>query len=141
MTRAAAKAKDRLFPINRRHQQVATYSMFTSKPFSCRRLFPINRRHQQVATRSEQLAALARALVFPINRRHQQVATNEQWADRFDYCCFQSIGVTNKWRPVFLIVVWLAACWGFQSIGVTNKWRQAGVARRTHRTSTHVSNQ
>ena len=61
--------------------------------------FPINRRHQQVATsRKECILIEPGKLQFPINRRHQQVATLKECgpAGKCPQGGFQSIGVTNK---------------------------------------------
>ena len=62
------------FPINRRHQGLATLG-----PGSCRHgarsEFPINRRHQGLATCYELLRTRPPATQFPINRRHQGLAT------------------------------------------------------------------
>ncbi len=46
----------------------------------------------------QELADLAAE--FPINRRHQRLATVDRgWIFAGDVVRFQSIGVTNDWRP------------------------------------------
>ncbi len=62
------------FPINRRHQGLATYthcSWFKVLPPK----FPINRRHQGLATWKPRTNNVVVLLWFPINRRHQGLAT------------------------------------------------------------------
>ena len=62
------------------------------------REFPVNRRHQQVAT-WEAYSSWPPADEFPVNRRHQQVATRFRLGLVHRAPSFQLIGVTNKWRP------------------------------------------
>ncbi len=63
--------------------------------------FPINRRHQGLATRLAALHWKSAMLQFPINRRHQGLATCkfEIIPDEPNSEGFQSIGVTKDWRP------------------------------------------
>ena len=110
------------FPINRRHQGLATlakYSMKMTRPS----LFPINRRHQGLATTTVMEAPIDRVVFpinmrrqrmatcffaktlaevserFPINRRHQGLATATLTGPSlFGPRRFQSIGVTKDWR-------------------------------------------
>ena len=110
------------FPINRRHQRMAThYSIILSSfIFSW---FPINRRHQRMATAFFKLSPSLRLMsfqsigvtkewrlkgslvsqdgscMFPINRRHQRMATEPSWNPLIEPVeRFQSIGVTKEWR-------------------------------------------
>ncbi len=67
-----------------------------------RRRFPINRRHQQVATvvvppSSSAAMASFQSIGVTNKWRHPQAAT----AQLVPAKGFQSIGVTNKWRPSF----------------------------------------
>ncbi len=88
-----------IFPINRRHQGLATgpnseFNGTSAHPF------PINRRHQGLATHGFSQNNQAWRFQFSINRRHQGLAT---FLSRFFswllMLCFQSICVTKDWRP------------------------------------------
>ncbi len=112
--------------------------------------FPINSRHQEVATRASATDALSGTAKFPINSRHQEVATYRRrpapLADVAD--SFQSIAATKKWRrsttgqhvpalarfpinsrhqEVATMIMMAYFSWGqissFQSIAATKKWR------------------
>ena len=123
---------NKMFPINRHHQQVATPNSLLrcSRKFPCfqsigitnkwRQLgkilealeqqieFPINRHHQQVATNDNASGRGYRECFrFPINRHHQQVATltTSQPSSQTEWISFQSIGITNKWRPFSLATI------------------------------------
>ncbi len=61
------------FPINRRHQGLAT-GLRKPPPKTQTGLFPINRRHQGLATTRGKWRRIE-LLWFPINRRHQGLAT------------------------------------------------------------------
>ena len=63
--------------------------------------FPINRRHQGLATFRGRVYPQANHLKFPINRRHQGLATSASSRPRLTpvSSSFQSIGVTKDWRP------------------------------------------
>ena len=112
------------FPINRRHQGLATGFLRMLARMGTPR-FPINRRHQGLATNTPDVSKLPLQERFPINRRHQGLATRRQArvfkAMGFDG--FQSIGVTKDWRPRQRqqLVARVLRC--FQSIGVTKDWR------------------
>jgi len=63
--------------------------------------FPINRRHQGLATGKVEAFYFALGdSEFPINRRHQGLATmqTDLTGANFFNPCFQSIGVTKDWR-------------------------------------------
>ena len=118
------------FPINWRHQQVATHYQETcpSKPTQ----FPINWRHQQVATHRATLLLNLAQTSFPINWRHQQVATvRDTIATRQQLTGFQLTGVTNKWRLLILLAAMIFVI-SFQLTGVTNKWRPHGESCGLH---------
>ena len=113
------------FPINRRHQGLATkeqrvplvpcqvpcfQSIGVTKDWRRRgvpgavlqnslRQFPINRRHQGLATAVELTPGVG-VLAFPINRRHQGLATRKlvNPGRVGQDGSFQSIGVTKDWR-------------------------------------------
>ncbi len=115
------------FPINRRHQGLATRMplpkwhakhrrqrfqsigvtkdwRLTTYPRSINGqspLFPINRRHQGLATCSELEIVKIIPKPFPINRRHQGLATYSAASFAIEPIepGFQSIGVTKDWRP------------------------------------------
>ncbi len=70
-----------VFPINRRHQRMATRSMRWSQ--HCAMLFPINRRHQRMATRADRSCVVTFPVQFPINRRHQRMATTHTFDATF----------------------------------------------------------
>ena len=88
--------------------------------------FPINRRHQGLATGDQiQVAIDLPHWKFPISRRHQALAMRHPlgaWRQRRIYG-FQLIGVTKVWRHQN------GKCWdiridgSFQSIGVTKDCR------------------
>ena len=116
------------FPINRRHQGLATkseaaYSILlwwrfqsigvtkdwrlvpSAPPYNFEHFrFPINRRHQGLATKSGWalvgLMMSRQVSGFPINRRHQGLATAGRVKKSVSGmgCSFQSIGVTKNWR-------------------------------------------
>ena len=88
------------FPINRRHQRMATiHSALVSHARDCR--------FQSIGVTNEWrpdkiLAAIDAAFTsFPINRRHQRMATERRdGRGRLKHGArFQSIGATNEWRP------------------------------------------
>ena len=63
------------------------------------RVFPINRRHQRMATAELTLANKATDMKFPINRRHQRLATFQLLCDlHHGHRFFQSIGATKDWQ-------------------------------------------
>ncbi len=64
------------------------------------RLFPINRRHQRMATLAKNQVHGRWCNGFPINRRHQRMATGWQFlaSELRSLPRFQSIGVTKEWR-------------------------------------------
>ncbi len=98
ITIAVAIAAGGWFPINRRHQGLATSSRNSIWSAPLRR-FPINRRHQGLATPPCLPDGVKFWGKFPINRRHQGLATapsNSQGPDPAS--SFQSIGVTKDWR-------------------------------------------
>ena len=78
--RLAEKVRERLaemkeFPINRRHQGLATINDINNA-HSFAEEFPINRRHQGLATLDRGFIYAGNwTLEFPINRRHQGLAT------------------------------------------------------------------
>ena len=91
-----------------------------------RRWFPINRRHQGLATgRAQRRRDFELSWWFPINRRHQGLATAylSGWPTQHPLQCFQSIGVTKDWRPADASSTSWEDVLGFQSIGVTKDWR------------------
>ena len=118
---------DRLqFPINRRHQGLAT---LTNADNHCSGTlkFPINRRHQGLATLASRSAVLGHRLV-----RFQSIGVTKDWrlggviSSTLAGTSFQSIGVTKDWRlwnPPFYADDARRA--SFQSIGVTKDWRPA----------------
>ena len=62
--------------------------------------FPINRRHQRMATPEDPDFLSLSLSTFPINRRHQRMATCPFDSGRIGFVYgFQSIGVTKEWRP------------------------------------------
>ncbi len=87
--------------------------------------FPINRRHQRMATRRNAVTGKGLNPWFPINRRHQRMATLlflfivASLVSRG----FQSIGVTKEWRLEELLDYWPGNIPSFQSIGDTKEWR------------------
>ena len=87
-------------------------------------LFPINRRHQGLATLVVSVAAVRIVSAFPINRRHQGLATflTTGLATFLSKEGFQSIGVTKDWRPPPVLMMTNPSS-RFQSIGVTKDWR------------------
>ena len=91
------------FPINRRHQGLATAQAPLGVTVHGVQWFPINRRHQGLATgRMQAEQAVQRLeLKFPINRRHQGLATGGLTLRQNNPVIsgFQSIGVTKDWRP------------------------------------------
>ena len=137
------------FPINRRHQGLATGSRKHSQ--ECLGGFPINRRHQELATKGETAYVFGSEEkgfqsigvtkdwrppinddgtegfpMFPINKLHQGLATTIHMSAKAVLALksFQSIGVTKVWRRVGAPVLVARAESGFQSIGVTKDWRQ-----------------
>ena len=78
---SASSALQFLFPINRRHQRMAT-QLGASRQQLPPSAFPINRRHQRMATVAA-VCAIAVRHRFPINRRHQRMATIAKQADKF----------------------------------------------------------
>ena len=87
--------------------------------------FPINRRHQGLATSKCMENDSVRSKLFPINRRHQGLATRSQSKpDRCSAKRFQSIGVTKDWRLIEFSAFYGIAPLSFQSIGVTKDWRR-----------------
>ena len=138
------------FPINRRHQGLATSLLLALPPGRVHYLFPINRRHQGLATllfvlfclllggwfpiygRHQGLATYdpthimpKRQDKFPINRRHQGLATPlTVMADQAARANgFQSIGVSKDWRSRRPISTQMGREQRFQLIGVTKDWR------------------
>ena len=98
-------------------------------------MFPINRRHQGLATFiTKDYPFLVVLDGFPINRRHQGLATLEplQKLQRHGFTCFQSIGVTKDWRlpPDGRSNVLYSR---FQSIGVTKYWRRGPTGRQVRK--------
>ena len=64
------------------------------------RTFPINRRHQGLATCNARAKCCFYKSQFPINRRHQGLATSLPKRRQMAITKrFQSIGVTKDWRP------------------------------------------
>ncbi len=138
----------RRFPINRRHQGLATEIVKAyAGPLET---FPINRRHQGLATvisvnitmlsltgfqsigvtKDWRLAKAQgwwsrKDSKFPINRRHQGLATSRTSPHGIPAfsVSFQSIGVTKDWRPSGSGTSASLTAKGFQSIGVTKDWR------------------
>ncbi len=103
-------------------------------------LFPINRRHQGLATAGMKTPPWA-LLVFPINRRHQGLATsNLAPLLLIARCGFQSIGVTKDWRPPWQ-GVWLRPTFGLFPINRRHQGlaTDKAVAVLAHRVE--VSNQ
>ncbi len=88
-------------------------------------LFPINRRHQRLATSSfANLAIRGEQQVFPINRRHQRLATfRAGYIGVVLLVYFQSIGATKDWRPPNPCASQHEHLVRFQSIGGTKDWR------------------
>ncbi len=98
---------------------------------SCEFVFPINRRHQGLATVAVVGGLQQKRAEFPINRRHQGLATLPLALARRSRrsCRFQSIGVTKDWRPDVLEEERrIDALKSFQSIGVTKDWRRKSHA-------------
>ena len=136
-----------VFPINRRHQGLATISLiFSMKRFLsfqsigvtkdwrlyqgiCKRLgirpkFPINRRHQGLATSLYIYNAAEAKGRFPINRRHQGLATsivssNRNYGGRFPINRRHQGLATGLSDSSFYVQQGAS----FQSIGVTKDWR------------------
>ncbi len=127
--------------------------------------FPINRRHQRMATRVCRACGSIPKCQFPINRRHQRMATGATAASiATTFSGFQSIGVTKEWRqgcielqgvhlgsrfPINRRHQRMATPAGqllrpagqrFQSIGVTKEWRP-NVSTISATRSAWVSNQ
>ncbi len=141
---------DYAFPINRRHQGLATraggsaghrflagfQSIGVTKDWrqghclsaedQAQRGFPINRRHQGLATLNPHHPTIPSKQWFPINRRNQGLAT-----------CLLPVVAAPSDEQVFPInrrhqglATWpmghkvKIGAWRFQSIGVTKDWRQ-----------------
>ena len=87
------------FPINRRHQGLATVVNNFRDEWPNGHRFPINRRHQGLATIRKSFSQRFSDDWFPINRRHQGLATSNQgeYEPVGNPGC-QSIGVTKDWR-------------------------------------------
>ena len=141
------------FPINRRHQRMATV-IDLGDPQVLHISFQSIGVTKEWRPPSRWCSMKPRATRrFPINRRHQRMATwgGRPNATRYDMGSFQSIGVTKEWRPfkgrlvsgdgcmwfpinrrhqrmatLPLLPASLAASEStcFQSIGVTKEWRR-----------------
>ncbi len=156
-----------MFPINRRHQGLATVgrnrslllrgddcfqSIGVTKDWrpssygygvgSDKARFPINRRHQGLATHYY-LRLLRSDRTFPINRRHQGLATS---------CYSLKVYLPQYWFPINRRHQGLATVAAgmyrrgrrsrcFQSIGVTKDWRQSAVRSGMGPARLLVSNQ
>ncbi len=125
---------------------MATVSVPRSSPRE-RNLFPINRRHQRMATQRRPARMRANCGFQSIGvtkewRRgqgspagdqqasFQSIGVTKEWrrsnktSAQHSTGCFQSIGVTKEWRLDCAIKCFVQFRWGFQSIGVTKEWRQ-----------------
>ena len=115
-----------LFPINRRHQGLATLTIGLATFLSREGFQSIGVTKDWRPKDMEEPCSKARNKPFPINRRHQGLATLEDLqTTEFWLHSFQSIGVTKDWRRVSENIKQASAAWkSFQSIGVTKDWRR-----------------
>ena len=88
--------------------------------------FPINRRHQRMATSSSVVGTWAvvgtgfQSIGVTKEWRPEPICNHCQIINSR----FQSIGVTKEWRQVIALIADILWEPGFQSIGVTKEWRQ-----------------
>ena len=131
------------FPINRRHQRMATVStvlnLFQGSQEAGFQSIGVTKEwrlvgHENCTPRFTKL--------FPINRRHQRMATcSIRRAPLPRDRCFQSIGVTKEWRLRKGHLIGIIGGLSFQSIGVTKEWRPEPGQTGGRSDRSRVSNQ
>ena len=111
------------FPINRRHQGLAT-GFYSDKGLLRREEFPINRRHQGLATAIHHLLSCGYFFGrFPINRRHQGLATKYYHHRNHPT---EEFPINRRHQGLATLPANLRSSPtnpSFQSIGVTKDWR------------------